>query len=499
MTPPVSYFNLRDMTLVALGINCLQPLPVDEFETSFSLGYNGADYFSPEMAYGLYDPALLRTYLETMNRLLRAKGKAEMPLQYIVGAANQLRAMVDLCHLYGIAVVLDVVYNHAGGFEGDDESLYFWDRQAQGDNNNSLYFTNQDWAGGLAFALWKQPVRQFLIDNAAYYANEFHVDGFRYDEISVLVAKNASTGWSFCQDLTGTNRFRKARMLQNAEYWPVNPAVVEPSAEQGAGFDVTQHDGFRDSLRIVIAQAAVGRDAAVDLDRVAVQIYPPGFPHAWQAVTCVENHDLVKAGEQQRIAALADGSDHRSWFACSRAHVASGLLLTAPGIPMLFMGQEFLEDKQWSDDPQSGHLIYWDGLVLNQKPMVDFLRFTQDLLRLRWRQPALRGQQLNVFHVHNQNRLIAFHRWIEGAGHDVVVVARLNESTFPDYRIGFPSAGRWLEVFNSDVYQNWVNPWVAGNGGAVEATDEPLHGFAASCSVVVPANSIVVFARDSGV
>ena len=81
----------------------------------------------------------------------------------------------------------------------------------------------------------------------------------------------------------------------------------------------------------------------------------------------------------------------------------------------------------------------------------------------------------------------------------MVVVASLNESTYPAYRIGFPSAGRWLEVFNSDVYQNWVNAWVAGNGGAIEATDEPLHGFPASCPVVVPANSIVVFARDSGV
>ena len=484
--------------LAALGINCLQPLPIDEFETSFSLGYNGADYFSPEMAYGVYDPEVLNAYLNTVNRLLSARNQGALSLRDLTGAANQLRAMIDLCHLYGIAVVLDVVYNHAGGFEGDDESLFFWDRAANGNNNNSLYFTDQSWAGGLAFALWKGDVRQFLINNAVYYVNEFHVDGFRYDEVSVLVAKNATTGWSFCQDLTGTDRFLKPRMLQNAEFWPVNPAIVQPRDQQGAGFDVTQHDGLRDSLRDAISQAAEGRDAVVGLDRVASELYPPGFPQAWQAVTCIENHDLVKAGQKPRIAELADASNHRSWYACSRARVASGLLMTAPGIPMLFMGQEFLEDKQWSDDPNSGHLIYWDGLSRGDKPMVDFLRFTQDLIRLRWRQPALRGQQIRVFHVHNENRVIAFHRWIEGAGHDVVVVASLNENTFPDYRIGFPGGGRWLEVFNSDVYQNWVNPAVAGNGGAVDATEGPLHGFAASCPVVVPANAIVVFARDPG-
>src|SRR6266704_2578132 len=82
---------------------------------------------------------------------------------------HQLKAMIDLCHLYGIAVVLDVVYNHAGGFEGDDAGLYFWDRVQNGNNNNSLYFTDRGWAGGLSFALWNQDVRQFVINNAGYY------------------------------------------------------------------------------------------------------------------------------------------------------------------------------------------------------------------------------------------------------------------------------------------------------------------------------------------
>lgn len=80
----------------------------------------------------------------------------------------------------------------------------------------------------------------------------------------------------------------------------------------------------------------------------------------------------------------------------------------------------------------------------------------------------------------------------------MIVVASLNENTFHNYSIGFPNAGHWLEVFNSDVYQNWVNPGVAGNGGSVNATSQSMHGFPASCSIVVPANSMVVFARDVG-
>jgi len=203
----------------------------------------------------------------------------------------------------------------------------------------------------------------------------------------------------------------------------------------------------------------------------------------------------VKAGEQQRIAALADESNHRSWYARSRSRVATALLLTAPGIPMLFMGQEFLEDKQWSDNPGSPNLIYWQGLESGDKSMVDHLRFTQDAIRLRWSQPALRGESIRVFHVHNGNRVVAFHRWIEDAGQDVVVVASLSDATYRGYSIGFPGPGRWIEVFNSDVYDNWVNPLVAGNGGGVVADGGPMHGFATSSSIVIPANGVVVFAR----
>jgi 1,4-alpha-glucan branching enzyme len=171
--------------------------------------------------------------------------------------------------------------------------------------------------------------------------------------------------------------------------------------------------------------------------------------------------------------------------------------MTAPGIPQLFMGEEFLEDKQWDDDPKGPTLIGWNGLNSGDKSMADYLRFTQDIIKLRWRQPALRGDNVRVFHVHKQNRVIAFHRWLEGEGRDVIVVASLNESTWNDYQIGLPFDGQWLEIFNSDVYDNWVNPIVAGNGGAIEASGGPMHGFKASSSIVIPANGLVVFARNA--
>jgi 1,4-alpha-glucan branching enzyme len=171
-----------------------------------------------------------------------------------------------------------------------------------------------------------------------------------------------------------------------------------------------------------------------------------------------------------------------------------GIVATAVGIPHLFMGQEILEDKQWNDEPGGPFQIWWDGLE-QDKAMADFLLFTQELFGVRGRLPALRATGLNVYHVHNDNRVLAFHRWVEGQGQDVIVVVSLNESTFWGYELGFPHSGHWREVFNSDAYDNWFNPQCAGNGGGIDAYGGPLHNLPTSAQIIVPANSVLIFAR----
>jgi 1,4-alpha-glucan branching enzyme len=478
--------------LAALGVNAIEPLPVVEYPTTYSLGYNGTDYFSPENDYGAADDGALRQYLQAINALLGQCGQAAYAgIDVLRGSDNQLRAMVDLCHVFGIAVIFDVVYNHAGG-GFDPNSMCFLDRMPEGNKNDSLYFTDHDWAGGQVFAYWNNDVQQFLIDNAKFLYEEYRIDGFRFDEVSVM---DRNGGWQTCQAITGTLRYEKPEAIQIAEYWPVNSAVLSPTALGGAGFDATWHDGLRNAVRGAIGQSSAGSSARVDMDSIANAIQYPGLQNRWRAVQCVENHDIVREGRDPRIPHLADGSNARSWYARSRSRVATALVLTAPGIPMLFMGQEFLEDKQWNDTPGPENMIGWAGLDGGDKAMADFLRFTSDLVALRRRQPALRGEGSNMIHVHNDNRVMAFQRWVEGQGRDVVVVVSLNESNYYGYQIGFPDSGRWLEVFNSDVYDNWVNPIVAGNGGSVDASGGPLHGLSASASLTIPANSVLVFAR----
>jgi 1,4-alpha-glucan branching enzyme len=483
--------------LSGLGVTAIQLLPIQEFQTQFSKGYNGTDYFSPEMDFAVEDSDL-PPYVAHVNALLDAKGLAPYAVEDLRGEMNQLKALVDLCHIHGLAVLLDVVYNHAGGDWGEpNESIYFFDRQStDGGNRNSLYFTDRGHAGGLVFDFGKPEVRDFLIHNAKFFLDEYRVDGLRYDQVSVIDHDGAPHGWSFCQDLTSTLRHHRPGALDKAEYWNVNPYIVKPPRE-GAGFDTTLTDGLRLAIRDVIGNASQPDERPLDMTRLARSLWPEGFNEQWQFVQGPENHDIVLEGREQRVARLGHPSDPRSWFGRSRARVATGISLTAPGIPMLFMGQEFLEDKQWSDNFEFHKelLLHWAGLDNCDKQMLDHVQFTRELVGLRWQYPALRGQGFRVVHVHNQNRVLAFHRWVEGEGRDVMVVVHLSTFTRVGYRIGFPSGGEWREVFNSDVYDNWVNPHVAGNSGRVVAEPHPLHDFNHSATLVLPANSLLVFAR----
>ncbi|WP_250454458.1 alpha amylase C-terminal domain-containing protein [Caballeronia sp. ATUFL_M2_KS44] len=488
------YLDLLDRVdyLADLGINGVQLLPVQEHPTETSRGYNGLDLYSPEMDYQVNDPAERGRYLTKANALLAARGKAPLSPADIEAGQDQLKCVIDIFHLSGIAVLFDLVFNHAGG-GFNDQCLEFLDRQPYGDENRSLYFTDHQWVGGYVFAYWNDGVRGFLIDNVRQCLEEYHIDGVRYDEVTVI---DANGGGRFCQDVSSTARAEKSSALQIAEYWGSDRAAAVRAPPNGLGFDAAWSDRLRLGVRGALSQMRGGSDAFVDMQNLAASLAPPdGFGEAWRAVNMLEDHDIVFVERDLRVAALAS-NDSRSWYARSRARVALGLLFASPGIPQLFMGQEIFEDKQWSDDTNfhANLLIWWDGLAVDGV-MRDYHSFCRDLIRLRAAYPALRGERVAVYVVNEQDRVIGIHRWIEGSGQDVLVVANLQEQNRFGYRIGFPGAGTWREIFNSDVYEGYPNPQPAGNGGRVIADSGPWGPMPNSAQVTLPANGFIAFAR----
>jgi len=475
--------------LASLGINAIELLPVQEFPTTFSMGYNGTDLFSPETEYGEADEAKLKAYVDRTNAILAAVGQAPYAgTEVLRHCDDQLRALIDVCHVYGIGVIFDVVYNHAGG-GFDDHSIWFFDRQPTGNANDSLYFTDQGFAGGQVFAYWNADIRRFLVDNALSFYREYRVDGLRFDEVSVM---DHFGGWTTCQQLTSALRAEQPDAIQIAEYWPVNPWVVKDHAEGGAGFDATWGDRLRDSVRGAIGAAAEGASAGVSMQAIADALADSGLGKRWRAVQAIENHDIVYAGRQPRIATLADAIDTRSWYARSRSRVATGLLLTAPGIPMLFMGQELLEAKPWSDTPAAATEIAWAALDSGDAITADFVRFVRELIALRRGRKALTGEGCAIVHVHDGNRVLAFERWVQGSDDAVMVICSLHEGAWQDYAVGFPAGGAWRLVFDSEAYEVGARSAV---GREISADGPPLHGRPCSAHVAIPANGIVVYAR----
>lgn len=484
-----------------LGVNAVQPLPLVEFPGEWSMGYNGTDLYSPEEDYCVAAPDL-PFYLPKVNALLAQCGQVAVTLQQLSGHVNQVKAFIDICHCFGIAVIPDVVYNHCGGTL-DAQSLDYFDFPAGQTSENSIYFSANGWAGGKVFAFQDTAVESYLIDNAAMLLEEYHADGLRFDEVTVI---DSMGGWFCAQHMTDTLRYRKPSAALIAEYWGQDRWLGTWSTPAGMGFDIGYSDGIRDAVRSVLGQVSAGAVAAVALDALQPALERPwNVTYAWQAYNCLENQDFVLDSDgdhrKPRIARLADATDARSWYARSRSRVATGILLTAPGVPMLFMGEEFLEDKLWSDDPNADDLlIWWDGLDGLDPAMGDFHRCIRDLIALRHRHPALRADPINVFHIDNVNRVLAFHRWIPTTGRDIVVVASLNEAAFSwgSYQLGLPLAGAWLEAFNSDFYDNYPNPGVQGNGGQVWADGPPRDSMPASAGLTIPGNGLLLLTRDPG-
>jgi 1,4-alpha-glucan branching enzyme len=237
---------------------------------------------------------------------------------------------------------------------------------------------------------------------------------------------------------------RYPRRLRIAEDMQGNAWLVKSVPEGGAGFGAQWDASFVHALR----EAVIGAyDEARDMEVVAAAIGGGEPSQAWQRVIFTESHDEVANGKARVPEEIAPGSAGDS-FARKRAMLGAGLVFTAPGIPMIFQGQEFSLGG-WFDDSLP---LPWQKAEEEK----DTIRYYRDLIGLRRNlggtSGGLRGSHVDVYHVDNEAKLIAFHRWAEGgAGDDVIVVANFANEAVSDTRLGFPRAGAWRVRLDS----NW--------------------------------------------
>jgi 1,4-alpha-glucan branching enzyme len=295
-------------------------------------------------------------------------------------------------------------------------------------------------------------VRQFLRDNAMMWLEEYRIDGLRWDATAYIrnvfgnnnnPSNDIPEGWGLMQWINDEMAARQPWKIRIAEDLRGNRWLTTPTRDGGAGFSAQWAGGFVHPVREAII---TGFDHAREMGAVEDAILQKFNADAFQRVIYTESHDEVANGRARVPEEIwPDQPDH--YFAKKRSTLGAGLVFTAPGIPMLFQGQEFLEDEWFHDqDP-----IDWS----KRDRFSGIVQMYRDMIRLRrnWynNTRGLRGQHVHVFHVNHYDKLIAFHRWDQGGpGDSVVVVVNMANTTYDQYEIGFPEAGLWKVRFNGD-------------------------------------------------
>ncbi len=442
-----------------LGINAIEIMPVLQFPMDYSWGYNPADPFAVDSS---------------------------------LGGPQGLYRFVKAAHSHGIAVIMDVVYNHFGP---GDLDLWRFDGWSDPDHNGGIYFydnarAHTDW-GDTRPDYGRPEVRQYIRDNALFWLNKYRVDGLRLDSVSNIRAvdgRDLADGWSLLQWINNEIRATQPWKIAVAEDLQNNEWITKDTAIGGAGFGSQWDTSFVHPIR----QALITPNDS-DRDMLAVRdaLYHRYNGDAVQRVIYTESHDEVANGHERVPEEIWPGNAG-SWFSRKRSTLGAALVFTAPGIPLIFQGQEFLEDKYFRDTAP----LDWTRL----QTYAGIHTLYRDLIRWRrnWfnQTRGLRGQYLNVHHVNDTDKMIAFHRWeMGGPGDDVLIIANFANRGYQSYLLGFPRAGLWHVRLNSD-WQGYSADFGNQLGYDTIAGNGSQDGMPFQANVGIGPYSVLILSQD---
>ncbi|MGH1548499.1 1,4-alpha-glucan branching protein GlgB [Leifsonia poae] len=437
----------------ALGYTHVEFLPLAEHPFGGSWGYQVTGYYAPTSRFGHPD---------------------------------DLKYLIDRLHQAGIGVILDWVPGH---FPKDDWALARFDGQPLYEHADPRRGEHKDW-GTYIFDYGNSQVRNFLVANALYWLEEFHVDGLRVDAVASMLYLDYSRNdgeWEpnihggrenleaigFLQEVTATAYKRNPGTVMIAEESTSYAGVTAPTSSGGLGFGLKWNMGWmHDSLQYIHEDPMY-------------RSYHHGeitfsFVYAWSENFLLPiSHDEVVHGKGSLLNKMP--GDH--WQQLANARVFLAFMWAHPGKQLLFMGQEFGQLSEWSEERG---LDWW---------MLD--------------QPAHRGlwnlvAQLNAVYKDNPQLWAADNEpqgfeWLDGSdaqgnviaflrkdrdGSPIAVIFNFSGAPHSDYRVGLPFAGEWEELLNTDA-ETFGGSGV-GNLGAVTATDDPWMGRPASAVLTLP-------------
>jgi 1,4-alpha-glucan branching enzyme len=425
--------------LKSLGVSAIDVMPIGEFSGNSNWGYDTAQQFAAD--------------------------------NYAYGGPDGFKALVQACHARGIAVLLDVVHNHYGidaldmwnfdGFSGTNSvgggGIYFYQ------SNTALQITPY---GDTRPNFASNQVDSLIQDSFTMWLNECHVDGFRWDDPYTMTHDNNGNYIS-----TAGNLIQGINNTMHTNYNTGKISIAEDVYDSW-GYDSSWDTGYPYSFTPVLTNVV---DASRNMSTIANDIQynvSYGGTASSARVQYLESHDVVgdlNGSTHVRVVTGIDPVTPNSYRARKLSTLGAVVTLTAPGIPMIFQGEEMLENQQFD----SSRPVDWSKTIT----YTNIVKLYRDLIgarrNLKGYTPGLEGDQCSILQQDNTSKLVAFHRWKStNSSQDAVVIANFANVNYSSYNLTFPSAGAWYVHFNSDS-TNYGSDFGNNGSTAVTASGSP--------------------------
>ncbi|MFJ5715796.1 1,4-alpha-glucan branching protein GlgB [Neobacillus sp. NPDC093127] len=449
--PDGSFLSYKELAaelipyVVEHGFTHIELLPLVEHPLDDSWGYQGTGYFSATSRYGTPD---------------------------------DFRYFIDQCHQHGIGIVLDWVPGH---FCKDAHGLYRFDGTHIYSYSHAADRENVVW-GTANFDLGKGEVQSFLISNALFWIDYFHIDGFRMDAVANIIYWSNSSGQkrenpfgiNFLKKLNKEVHEYNPHFLMIGEDSTDFPQVTGPVQYGGLGFDYKWNMGWmNDMLEYAETPPFSRSEVHTKVTFSLLYTYLENFMLPF-------SHDEVVHGKKSLLDKMP--GDYREKFAQLR--LLLGYMFAHPGKKLLFMGFEFGQFSEWKDKEQLDWNLMEYGMHQNLnayvKVLIKLYKRSKALYELDHLQDGFEWIDAN-----NSNQSIfSFIRKGKKEADNLIIICNFTGNSYPVYRIGVPKSGEYRELFTSDQEEYGGTGLI--NKKTILALEEPFHGQPFSLNLSIP-------------